>query len=89
MDYLTDKSDSGQHSQFLRCFGVHELKNTFILPGGAGEDGLPPNSTSFQVEKAKLGIDTMVWDLLIQIFPTYPNHAAHASQLSSRLSAPA
>jgi hypothetical protein len=52
MDYLTDKSDSGQHSQFLRCFGVHELKNTFILPGGAGEDGLPPNSTSFQVEKA-------------------------------------
>ena len=31
MDYLTDKSDSGQHSQFLRCFGVHVLKNVNLI----------------------------------------------------------
>ena len=37
----------------------------------------------------KLGIETMVWDLPIKIFPTYPNHAAQASQLASNLSAPA
>jgi len=37
----------------------------------------------------KLGIETMVWDLPIKIFPTYPNHAAQASQLANNLSAPA
>jgi hypothetical protein len=38
---------------------------------------------------AKLGIETMVWDLPVQLYPTYPNHVAHASQLLSRHSAAA
>jgi len=30
---------------------------------------------------SKLDIETMVWDLPIQLYPTYPNHAAQSSQL--------
>jgi len=32
---------------------------------------------------SKVDIETMVWDLPIQLYPTYPNHAAQASQLAS------
>ena len=38
---------------------------------------------------AKLGIETMVWDLPLTLYPTYPNHAAQASQLPSRHTGPA
>jgi len=34
---------------------------------------------------SKVDIETMVWDLPIQLYPTYPNHAAQASQLQHRL----
>jgi len=34
---------------------------------------------------SKMDIETMVWDLPIQLYPTYPNHAAQASQLQHRL----
>jgi len=34
---------------------------------------------------SKLDIETMVWDLPIQLYPTYPNHAAQSSQLQQTL----
>jgi len=37
---------------------------------------------------SKVDIETMVWDLPITLYPTYPNHAAQASQLQHRIVGP-
>ena len=73
------------------CSVSYLLHFEFVTSGeGLDEQGVPEEEGGSEWQgPAKLGIETMVWDLPIQIFPTYPNHAAQASQLSSRLSAPA
>ena len=37
---------------------------------------------------AKLDIETMVWDLPVTLFPTFPNHAGQASKLEARVTQP-
>jgi len=61
------------HFEFVTSVGAFPLQGIPEEEGGSEWQG-----------PAKLNIETMVWDLPIRIFPTYPNHAAGASQLATR-----
>jgi len=61
------------HFEFV--ISVDEIENQPVPEEEGGSEWQGP---------VKLGIETMVWDLPIKLFPTYPNHAAQASQLASR-----
>jgi len=57
---------------------------------GVAEQGVPEEEGGSEWQgPAKLGIETMVWDLPVTVYPTYPNHAAQATLLPSQHSGPA
>jgi len=69
------------------CSVNYNLHFEFVTSAdGLPAQGIPEEEGGSEWQgPAKLDIETMVWDLPVRIFPTYPNHAAQASQLSSKL----
>jgi len=65
----------------------YSLHFEFVLsPGGLEHQPVPQEEGGSEWQgPTNLNIETMVWDLPIKLFTTYPNHAAQDCQLSSKM----